>query len=335
MAGTKRRSTRQAAVRKRSMYVDPDTDDDFVAGSDGDAEGDFQLDEPEEPIAPPPKKRKTVMRHKPQTRSRAKNSHATNPIGASFKIGKPRRPNSKALPEEKKEFAGVSDNRIPKWTSLPVSILRDIFVYASQPIDGYADDAASANVSWLLRAARTCRAFALPALEAYYRSPALYTSLHPHHFLDLLHMPNDKRYIDYNVKVQTLAIDVRILAYVAYSKPSFDLATLVKQLPQLQNMEIMHPRYLPPYRPLNIQRWTFPAGDVFDAMDARQIRLKSWRWSRGMIPKNAFVDLYGAMTAAHGRRVFSRLKRLVVCGFNYKDSSEPTADKDAVLSDGK
>ncbi|KAF2168127.1 hypothetical protein M409DRAFT_65641 [Zasmidium cellare ATCC 36951] len=321
MAGLKRRSTRQAAVRKRSIYAEPDTDDDFEV----DSEADYEPEPDVEETAPPPKKRKVTTRHKPQTRSRAKSKPANKTVRSVFKIGKPRKANSsKDVAASKKEFAGPSDHRIPKWASLPVDILRDIFIFASYPLHEGTTESGN-NVSWLIKSALTCRAFALPALEAYYQSPAMLTSLHPHHLLDLLRMPKDKRWVDYSVKIKTLSIDVRRLAYVAHNKPSFDLCPLVAELPQLQHMEILHPMYLPPYRPFKIQRWTFPATELFQTMERHDIRLKSWRWSRDMIPKNAFLDLYGMMTTAHQSKVFSRLDRLVVCGFNYEDSSEPKA----------
>ena len=81
-AATTRRSGRQAATRKRSLYYDPDTDDDFQA-SDGEA--DYSPD-PLHAAAPAPtraparasaqgpatKKRKTSRKtHRPQTRSKA------------------------------------------------------------------------------------------------------------------------------------------------------------------------------------------------------------------------------------------------------------------------
>lgn len=328
MAGTKRRSTRQAAVRKRSMYAEPETDDEFEMDDEADYEPEREM-----PSAPPPKKRKTTARHKPQTRSRAKSKPANKSVRTTFKIGKARRANSsKDVAASKKEFSGPSDHRIPNWTSLPVDLLRDIFIFASQPLHEPTTESGN-NVSWLIKTAQTCRAFALPALEAYYQSPAMLTSVHPHHFLDLLRMPKDKRYIDYNVKAKSLLIDVRRLAYVAHNKPSFDLCPLVSELPQLQHMEILHPMYQPPYRPFKIQRWTFPATDLFKTMENHDIRLKSWRWSRDMIPKNAFLDLYGMMTNAHQGKVFSRLERLVVCGFNYEDSSEPAVPEGVDPSD--
>jgi hypothetical protein len=318
---SKRRSTRQAATRKRNKYVEPETEDDFDSGSELD---DYRDHTEVKAEAPPPKKRKTASskQAQPRTRSKAKQS-----IKSSFAIGEARRPNSKSLVKEEKKIVIPSDNKIPDWTSLPVDILRDIFIFASTPIhDQIQASNAAANVTWLMRSARTCRAFAQPALEAYYQSPALLTTYHPHHFLDLLCMPKENRWLDYNVKVKRLTMDVRRVAYVAHNKPNFKVASLVTELPQLQHLEIVHPRHLPPYRPWHIQKWTYNPMELFEAMEEKQLHLKTWRWSRDMIPKTEQRRLYEMMSQAHSMKTFASVERLIVCGFNVEDSAEPTVE---------
>lgn len=310
MAPTKRRSTRQAATRKRSIYLDPETDDDFEA----DSEDDFQP-EPQAEVAqqePARKKRKTAHR-KPQTRSKAAKTKQTS-LKRVLKIGKPLKPRSDIV--KKTVFDGPSDHKIPRWTDLPIDILRQIFIYAATPFHDYTREC-SVNASWLMGSARTCRAFAAPALEAYYSSPAFYNDHHPHHFLDLLQMPNDKRFMNYNVKVQSLYMDVRTL------KPTFDLCQLLSEMPQLQHMELLHPQYMPPYRPMKSHRCTVPTRDVVRTMEASDIRLRSWRWSREMMPEKQPLDLYSALSTVHTSHAFAYLKRLVVTGFNVEDSLEP------------
>ena len=180
-----------------------------------------------------------------------------------------------------------------------------------------------------MKAARIHRAFALPALEAFYQAPGIHAPLDLHHFLDLLQKPAPERYINYNVKVKGLYIDVRRLAYLAPNKAPFDLNSLVDQLPQLQHMEILHPMYLPPYRPLAIiQKWTFSPNDLFHAMNRRNIKLKSWRWSRNTIPRSTPQETYMMMTHVHETTLFEYLERLVVCGFNFEDSAEPNVVHD-------
>lgn len=332
MAVSKRRSSRQVA--KRSIYAEPETDDEDFEFEYGRRQHSIPDDEYHmDPIPPAPKRQKTSTRRKPQTRSAVQGTQQS--LKSAFKIGKPRKPNSKSVrhqshevKEENKIFHGPSDGKIPDWASLPIDILRDIFIFATLPAD---DGIVRSNITWLFRSARVCRAFVQPALEAYYQSPALYASQHMHDFLALLEEHQDERCMDYNVKVKRLDVDVRGLAYVAPGKPAFDLSALMGQLPQMQHMEIHHADHVAPFRPVKIGRWTFNPMALFEAMENSNIRLKTWRWSRNLISNECFSDLYGMMANAHERKVFAGLERLVVCGFNVSDSAEAAADEQGVL----
>ena len=316
---TKRRSARQLAGRKRaSIYYEPDSDDDFAERSEGDHDS-----------LPETQRRRKRQRTKRQTRSAAqknvreragrprksqatkKKSNSIRPIGAPLKK------------REKKAagFDGPSDGKVPDWRTLPLDILRDIFIFAAQPMHEQTTTA-SASVTWLMRAARrTCRAFSYAALEAYYQAPYMLDNLQPHHLLELMQMPAEKTYINYNVKVKSLEIDVRRIAYSATGKARVDLSQLVEQLPQLKNFEIVHPVDSPPYRHMKIQPWKYPS-NLFDALDASGAKLKTWRWNRDMIaqPSDDF-DMYAHMTAVHQSKSFEYLDHLVVCGFDVNDSS--------------
>jgi hypothetical protein len=324
-AATTRRSGRQAATRIRSKYVDPDTDDDFQA-SDGEA--DYSPD-PLHAAAPAPtraparasaqgpatKKRKISRKtHRPQTRSKAATARPKTQTRIIGHARKPRTTTTEKL--EAGKYTGPSDGKIPEWTSLPLAILRDIFVFASQPMDGD-------SVSWLLKAARTCRAFAEPALEAYYFAPAIANTLHPHHLLELLRIRKD-RHINYNTKVKRLELDMINLSYTAHNRPLFDLSELVAELPQLHHLEITNPIDKPPYRrgPKK-QQYYYPA-NLFQTLEECGQRLKTWRWSRDMISDLSLVSepdqLFPYMASVHEGKAFSSLERLIVCGFDVDDS---------------
>ncbi len=175
----------------------------------------------------------------------------------------------------------------------------------------------SSKVTWLMRAAHTCRAFAIPALEAYYQSPNPSNTLQPHHLLELLQMPKDKTYIDYRVKIKSLEVDVNRIAYVATGRERFDLSSLVRLLPQLQDLQITRPSDSPPYRKSRIGKWTYPQ-DFVQALDESGARLKTWRWTGDLIPdaESDGHDPYVFMTVAHTSKAFDRLERLVLCGFH-------------------
>lgn len=309
-AATKRRSHRQAATRKRSKYVDPDTDDDFETS---DAEADYSPDPlhvaDEAPAAAPAPKRRKVARktHRPQTRSKAAKS---KPRAQTRIIGQTRKPRATASDKaEARKFKGPSDGKIPDWTSLPLSILRDVFVFASQPLD-------SDSVSWLHKAAHTCRGFATPALEAYYYSPAILNTLDPHRLLELLRIRDD-RYVNYNTKVKSLVIDMPKLSYTAHNRSLFDLSELVAELPQLQELEVINPIDLPPYRRIRTQQWYYPA-NLFQTLEEHGQRLKVWRWSRDMVSDPS--QLYPHIASVHEGKAFERLESLYFCGFDVDDS---------------
>ncbi|WPH01202.1 Hypothetical protein R9X50_00403800 [Acrodontium crateriforme] len=318
-SGSKRRSTRQAVsrIRKRSRYAEWESDDD-----DFDLPSDVEF-EPAHSIEPQPvqesvrRKAKLPSRSKRQTRSKS-----TKPQPRSFNqsLGKPHKRNTHTAPS-KKEFTGPSDKKIPPWTSLPINILRSIFLYASHPINDQTTTA-SANALWLMKAAGTCRAFSEPALEAYYHTPPIFASIQPHRLLELLQTPKEEQYIEYRLKIKSLIIDVLRLAYTAHNRGPFDLSMLVARLPQLQHLEIENEDDLPPFRSKPKQKWYYP-GDLFQTFTENQQRLRTWRWSRKMMAERDSMSLYQNMLQIHSSKPFEYVRKLVVCGFNVTDSAEP------------
>ena len=323
---TKRRSARQLAGRKRSsIYYEPDSDDDFGDQSDG-----------EHDSLPATQHRRKRQRRKPQTRSAAQSmrERGGRPRITTSSKPKPKKLGPVGAPLKKREkravgFDGPTDGVVPDWRSLPLDILRDIFTFAAQPMHEQTRTA-SQNVTWLMRTARqTCRAFSVPALEAYYQAAAIHNNLQPHHLLELMQMPAEKTYINYQVKVKALEVDVQRLAYTANGKSKLDISELIERLPQLQHLEIVHPVDTPPYRHQHykIQSWKYPP-NLFQALSISGAKLKTWRWSRDMIghPNDDF-DMYAHMRNVHQSASFRYLERLVVCGFNVNDSSGlPSSD---------
>ncbi|KAF2771597.1 hypothetical protein EJ03DRAFT_325245 [Teratosphaeria nubilosa] len=338
MAGTKRRSTRQAATRKRSIYYEPDSDDDFDISS----EDDFAPEEPrhdstaeallvDEAAPPPPQKRRKIAprQSRPQTRSksdgaksRKRNTDKLKPLAAPKKKAHV----DKAEDVEQKAFAGPTDGTSPPWTELPLDILQLIFHYASHPLHENTRTA-SHNAAWLIKAARTCRKFAQPALEAFYRAPPIHNQNHPHDLLALLQTPPESRSMDHKVKVKALAIDVNRLAYTAHGRPLFDLSTLVAELPLLQHLELLHPLDQAPFRGYHVARsWHYPP-DLFSTLEQHAHKLKTWRWHRDMVGTRHSAELYSHMAQVHSGNAFKYLTKLTICRFNHdNDSAEPEAE---------
>ncbi|EMC96549.1 hypothetical protein BAUCODRAFT_70750 [Baudoinia panamericana UAMH 10762] len=319
--GNKRRSTRQAAT-KRSIYTEPDSDDDYDLEQDAEAEY-----EPEQPLSLPFKRAKTVPRTRHVTRSKSTPATRTAAKAVVKAVGRPRRRNTAGEPL-KKEFTGPSDRRIPDWTSLPIDILREVLAYASLPRHEQTRTA-SANVAWLLNAARVCRAFALPALEAYYQAPSLLTNLQPHHLLELLRM--EKKYTNYNAKVKSLFVDVRRLAYSAPGKGLFDMSQLIPHLPQLHHVEIFHPIDEPPFRRSHQIRWQYPR-DLFDTLAKAGTKLKTWRWHRAMLPFTNEDELCSFITQTHISTPYQSLAKLTFCDFNGNGEGEITGQPSLAIA---
>jgi hypothetical protein len=146
--------------------------------------------------------------------------------------------------------------------------------------------------------------------------------LQPHELLELLRRPNEGRYMNYNVKIKHLLVDVEILAHVAHNRPLFNLSALIAQLPQLQDLEILSQKYLPPYRLDRPQKWSLPMPAMLQAMSDLGIHLKSWRWSRDFVVKETPEELFNMMVAAHTSKPFERLKHLTMTGFNFDGFTE-------------
>lgn len=316
-AGSKRRSTRQAANRKRSPYVDPETDDEFSTQATSDDEADFA---PRETAAPPPaRKKRKIAKHRPQTRSKAAVVKAPAQKRQTKLVGHKRKP--RQTDEEKAEagkFKGPSDGTVPDWTALPPAILRDIFIFASQPLDGD-------RILWLRKVAQLCPAFAEPALEAYYHCPPMLNTLDPHRLLWIMSLRGD-RFINYNTKVKRLEIDMRMLSYTATGKPLFDLNSLIAELPQLHHLEIINPIDAPPYRRMKAQQWWYP-DDLASQIEAHGLRLKTWRWNRDML-NVAKDDVFAHMASIHELKSFQSIENLVICGFDTHDSPHTTLKDD-------
>jgi hypothetical protein len=121
---------RRSNTGRRSVYTEPNTDDEFEAS-------DESFHHPTATRAPKSTDRSTGVAlasktpARAQRRNRAQNRARTSTTRGIQPLGRPRRANSQAVQEQKsRAFSGPSDNSIPPWASLPVDILKDIFVYS-------------------------------------------------------------------------------------------------------------------------------------------------------------------------------------------------------------
>ena len=324
----KRRSVRQADSRKRSVYVDPDTDDDFEA----DAGNDYETAErprkrlritvgtrsrrTQDTVSPPPspneitrsrsKATKSIRKSKRQT---ATTSNVVAKVAAlTGRAKRSTKPRNKSIKHEQSPPAIVSDGKIPPWHDLPYAVLLEIFQHA------YTDN----SPDWLLKSARSvCRAFTEPALEAFYRSPTLPTTSHLESLHWLTQNPIEEALINYAVKVRRLELNIHGLVDRKDDSQVFELATLIADLPNLTEITVTSLQDKPPYRRHSLPRWRYPTS-LFESLDDNNRRLKSWRWNRLFIREarnKHFAEMFQTLTEIHLRPSFQTLEHLELSDF--------------------
>ncbi|KAF2084397.1 hypothetical protein K490DRAFT_17892, partial [Saccharata proteae CBS 121410] len=214
---------------------------------------------------------------------------------------------------KRKEIHLESDGVIPPWSTLPYAILQQIFTYASAPLcdDDYNP---TPNVNWLLNTARVCKLWAEPALTAMYRYPPLVAIDKPH---KLLHLLQQTGHVNYNVKIQRLEFDViKSLAYTWTGRGHFDIADLIPYVPQLSELNIVHPQDRPPFRPiLQSGRWHYTQA-IFTALRNSEIRLKSWTWNSNLHAKGQTLSWMGHI---HQFDAFQRIEHLSLLNYHAHD----------------
>jgi hypothetical protein len=120
---------RRSNTGRQSIYTEPNTDDEFEAND----EASQRRPARRTPSSMNRARRvsetsKTSTKARPRERRHGRSRNST--ARGVQPLGRPRRVNSQALPEQKsRTFSGLSDNKIPPWASLPVEILKDIFVF--------------------------------------------------------------------------------------------------------------------------------------------------------------------------------------------------------------
>lgn len=186
---------------------------------------------------------------------------------------------SSVMPTTHPHILNLGLGKIPRASSVVLFIIFIIIfssssIFTAASLDIRADLSCSgpgSGPTWLIRAARkVCRAFAEPALTAFYESPTL---LSPLHLQALLKRPDQS--INYNAKIKRIECAFQLFGSTS---DAFDLSRLIPDTPQLAEIMITHPRDHPPYRIQKPPRWTYPS-NLFLSLNELERRLKSWRWN--------------------------------------------------------
>ena len=177
--------------------------------------------------------------------------------------------------------------KVPKWQCLPYHILADVFYYASRPLQFHHLNVTS-NVSWLLKCARLCKAFAEPALSALYYSPPLVPPARAQAFLKHLASQTGDWTINYRAKVRFLEIEATHVVIQRPSPRGIELPDLLGLTPQLQGLTLYLPSdwTITPIQPSNAKLRSIPQQLISDALGAHKIALRELEYTCSLMGRS-------------------------------------------------
>jgi hypothetical protein len=238
------------------------------------------------PAPAPAPKPSTDQRKRPRAPPKKGPSTSFN----SFKRRKIHHHNSnKTVKQSTAAALTIPEGEIPPWQTLPYQILLSILQYASYPF--YRDASHdTGSIGWLTRVSTLSKSFHDAAIATILYSPPLFPSDRAHGLQELLDAPQETLSTSYQSKIKRLDIEVRNLLI---KKSGIDLVELIKRTPLLHALHLYHN-----YDRVGAVGWAQPAAstgrswsypsELFEALDERKIRLKSWSWN-GRFPDTKLV----------------------------------------------
>ncbi|CBX96958.1 hypothetical protein IAQ61_008092 [Plenodomus lingam] len=292
-----------------------------ISSDEEDPDADFEPDMQQTiPVRTRPRRQSTASqppRAQKRRPSREERHHRSR-LGAALK------PNIDVV-NEPKAAEIPTDGHEPDWSSLPYHVLLQIFVYASHPLHD-ENMRPTASINWLASMARVCSLFTKPALTALYRNPPIFATKARKDLVYHLITPSLEDHLDYRVMVKRLELDATQMTALTDATHSIsDLASLVKSLTTLREIDIFDPVDRPPFRGRlrRLRRWVYP-NELFDALRQTQLRLRSWRWNSTFCDQGVLW-----MKGIHGDAAFQSLRELTITKFH----PDPAPEED--LEDGR
>ncbi|KAI5309938.1 hypothetical protein KEM55_002085 [Ascosphaera atra] len=201
---------------------------------------------------------------------------------------------------------------IPPWQALPYHILREIFQYVwdlsvKGPYGAY-------DIKRMQGVARLCRTFFDAAIGVIWYSPPMYPYKKLARLQQQLAQPQDELFTNYRNKVRELVIHLP-----CYTSQKWNLPELVSHTPMLRHLRILEYEWRGGGRLAYVTNWD----EIFDALDANNVRLHSWDWNAGVmfIPKGISLD---ALPIQHARPLFTSLRTLRFVNFSDGYLVEPS-----------
>ncbi|MCJ1402334.1 hypothetical protein MMC11_005554 [Xylographa trunciseda] len=214
----------------------------------------------------------------------------------------------------------------PLWHTLPYEILLQVFQYASYPLSDSRFEPTD-GISWLLRNALVCKAFAEPSLSALYYSPPLRPPTRARGLLACLTAQSSSSTFNYKSKVKYLEIEatsVLLHKYQGFDPISLD--ELIRLTPQVRGIGIHLLSDQPEYR-AQLSLVSKRPGVVynkamFDALRDTKVRLLKWKWNLNFNHPGATRDSYpwAVLKDLHSEAPFQTLRSLSIVKYESKQA---------------
>ena len=228
--------------------------------------------------------------------------------------------------EEQGEEVDTNARRSPPWPTLPYEVLLQVFQYASYPLCDNTFTPTPA-ITWLLRSALVCKAFAEPALSALYYSPPLYPPTRARGLLAHLNAPNPSSTFNYRSKVKYLEIEATYILLHKYSGlDPISLDELIRVTPQVRGIGIHLVSDQPEYRTrlslVSKRPGIVYHKAIFAALRETNVRLLKWKWNlnfnhpgsiKGSYPWTVLKDL-------HSEAPFQTVRSLSIVKYESKQA---------------
>ena len=299
-------------TRKRVSYRESSTEDNDVTSADDSYNEVPPLNRRR--VQPPPSRSQESTSQPSKKRKAATIRRSRHTLGAKktkASVGHPK-------PKGEDGVLGLG-GRVPAWQSLPYHILFEIFRYASGPLwtDRFEP---TPSITWLLRTAILCRAFAEPALSALYWAPPLCPPTRAHGLISHLASQTENSTFNYKAKVKYLEMEaLSTLAHKYGGRDPIDLAELVVHTPQLRGVGTHLLTDEPMIHKANfslINAWSGPKAVFSDsailALERSQISLIEWKWNWHTTGKQYLPP---RMKAIHSKLPFQSLRELTLANY--------------------
>ncbi|KAF1990874.1 hypothetical protein K402DRAFT_324344 [Aulographum hederae CBS 113979] len=236
--------------------------------------------------------------------------------------------------EEGRVFVGPSGGVRPNLDDLPYQILLEVVELAANPFRD-SQFHTTGSTEWLLKLSTTSAQVRDAAVTALFRSPRLTHVNHPHQLLETLEGKTYKsgKAWNYNQRLNTLELDVEVVAHKAHKKPHFDLGSLIPHTPQLHHIKITNREDQPQNSRVTDTKiqWSYPPS-LFENLRIHEQRLKTFFWNAGFFKSDRIGPSLSWMRSIHESKSFQTIETMRFTNYahqKHRAGSTPPAESDS------